>query len=56
MISGVVELRSRTVLHTCARTADHRVACWGSDNLGQLGNGIVDNVPHPFPEFVVGLP
>jgi alpha-tubulin suppressor-like RCC1 family protein len=25
--------------HTCARNTDRRLACWGNDNGGQLGNG-----------------
>lgn len=28
--------------HTCARTADQQLYCWGSDNAGELGDGSPD--------------
>ncbi|HEY5938448.1 MAG TPA: hypothetical protein VIU61_27545 [Kofleriaceae bacterium] len=33
--------------HTCARTADHHLWCWGSNSAGQLGVG--DSAPRSFP-------
>lgn len=36
---GVVEL-SAGATHVCARRVDGRVTCWGSNQWGQLGNGV----------------
>ena len=34
--------------HTCARTSDRRLSCWGNDNDEQLGNGVnFTNQPAP---------
>jgi alpha-tubulin suppressor-like RCC1 family protein len=44
-------------LHTCAVDQGSGVACWGRDDYGQLGNGIIDcsNCAHPDPAAVAGL-
>jgi hypothetical protein len=45
-------------LHACALTTEGAVRCWGYTELGQLGNGIVDNKPKtaiPVPVAVIGL-
>jgi alpha-tubulin suppressor-like RCC1 family protein len=41
--------------HTCALLVDATLRCWGSDNLGQLGNGL-PNAPADAPASAVGLP
>jgi alpha-tubulin suppressor-like RCC1 family protein len=33
--------------HTCARSSDAQVWCWGRNNQGQLGDGTTDNSPVP---------
>jgi alpha-tubulin suppressor-like RCC1 family protein len=40
--------------HTCAILGNGLVACWGSNVLGQLGQG--DQTPKSGPVFVTGLP
>jgi alpha-tubulin suppressor-like RCC1 family protein len=35
----------RATRHACARTLDGSVYCWGNNQLGQLGNGSVDDQP-----------
>lgn len=40
---------------TCALTSEGAVYCWGSNYLGQLGNGQEDSIPHPTPGLVQGL-
>lgn len=37
-LSNVAEVRASDD-YTCARTAESKVLCWGSNDLGQLGNG-----------------
>lgn len=44
---------------TCALVRDvqndtRRVKCWGMNNKGQLGNGQIDENPHPTAEYVLG--
>ncbi len=39
--------------HTCARTTDRHLYCWGGDHSGQLGNGGT-NTDQPTPVQVVG--
>lgn len=45
---------------TCARTGSNTELCWGSNGGGQLGlnadAGVTDNLPHPIPGAVQGLP
>lgn len=45
---------------TCARTGANATLCWGNNQAGQLGlnadAGVVDNLPHPIPGAVQGLP
>ena len=36
-----------TSTHACARLTDGRVACWGSNDRGQLGDGGLDHEPRP---------
>jgi RHS repeat-associated protein len=37
-VTGAVQVEP-SFGHTCAVLADHTVRCWGTDNLGQLGDG-----------------
>jgi alpha-tubulin suppressor-like RCC1 family protein len=39
--------------HTCARTRDDAVWCWGADGFGQLGDGSTNDQSKPTP--VMGL-
>ena len=50
---GIVELSYRGDA-ACVRSADGRVACWGSNSTGQLGNGTTS--PNGPPQLVSGLP
>ena len=47
---GVAQL-SAGASHTCARLIDGRVACWGRNNQGQLGEGTLTQ--HELPNLVV---
>lgn len=40
--------------HTCARTTDRRLFCWGSNNHGQLGDGTVTNRTLPAEVALLG--
>lgn len=46
-IGSAIELSAGFDHHTCALLADHRIACWGENRLGQLGNGATVNSPTP---------
>jgi alpha-tubulin suppressor-like RCC1 family protein len=35
-------------VHTCARTADGAVRCWGGNGFGQVGDGATVNHGVPF--------
>jgi alpha-tubulin suppressor-like RCC1 family protein len=41
--------------HSCARLTDGRVACWGRNGSGQLGNGLLPSAAQSTPSFVVGI-
>jgi alpha-tubulin suppressor-like RCC1 family protein len=38
--------------HVCALTDDFNAYCWGSNSVGQPGNGAADSVPHATPNRV----
>ena len=40
--------------HTCARTADGTLWCWGSNDSGQLGDGTTDDRAIPLPVTSLG--
>jgi PKD repeat protein len=42
--------------HSCGVTPTGELWCWGRNQWGRLGLGTVDNVPHPQPTQVPGLP
>ena len=42
--------------HACGVTPTGELWCWGRNQWGRLGIGTVDNVPHPQPIQVPGLP
>lgn len=45
-LERVVEV-DPTAQHACARLSDGRVACWGANDRGQLGDGGLDHEPRP---------
>ena len=47
-IDGVAGLTAGAK-HTCARTADGLVACWGDNRYAQLGTGRASDAPSPTP-------
>ncbi len=50
-LTGVVDLVAGDE-HTCALTASGVVLCWGSNALGELGNGTSGATPTPMPQIV----
>ncbi len=44
--------------HTCALLSNGAIACWGSNDFGQLGNATNNgnNSPNPTPAIVAGIP
>ncbi len=55
-IDSVVQVASTTDAHFCALKTDGTVWCWGRNELGQLGIGVIDPDDHRAPEQVIGLP
>lgn len=63
-LTGVTEISassfSQQLSSTCGDLVDGGVACWGTNQTGELGlnatMGVVDNNPHPTPGLVMGLP
>jgi alpha-tubulin suppressor-like RCC1 family protein len=51
-IADAVELASGSE-HTCARTRDDAVWCWGANGSGQLGDGTLNDQSEPV--AVMGL-
>ncbi len=54
-LSGVAQL-SLGWKYSCATLSDGTVQCWGNNSDGQLGWSAPDDVPHPAPTTVPGLP
>ncbi len=54
--SGVLAL-AVGVDHSCALLANHKMDCWGSDGVGQLGDGVVSINPNAYilPSFTSGV-
>ncbi len=53
--AGCVDGIAAGVRHTCARTADRTLWCWGYDGDGQLGRGMMEpSSPTPVPVGVLG--
>ncbi|MHB8874904.1 MAG: RCC1 domain-containing protein [Myxococcaceae bacterium] len=50
---GLEEVVGGSSIHSCAKTATGGVKCWGSNLVGQLGDGTTENRPSPVD--VVGL-
>jgi alpha-tubulin suppressor-like RCC1 family protein len=48
-LTGVTQLSAQEV-HTCARSTDAAVRCWGKNTNGELGDGTTTN--HPLPVYV----
>jgi alpha-tubulin suppressor-like RCC1 family protein len=46
-LTQVVEVTAGSE-HTCARTRDYRLYCWGANRFGQFGDGTVDGSLRPF--------
>lgn len=53
LASGVIAIDA-TSSHTCAVLASGGVRCWGRNDRGQLGDGVVFGPNHPTPVDVVG--
>jgi alpha-tubulin suppressor-like RCC1 family protein len=48
-LSGARTISSAHGAHTCATLADGEVRCWGTNHLGELGDGTLDNRGAPVP-------
>jgi len=52
-LGGIVSVSASNGLHACALLDDGRVACWGNNGIGQLGDGGADG--RPYADYVMGL-
>lgn len=48
-LSGVQAIASAHGAHTCAMLSDGEVRCWGTNHLGELGDGTLDDRGAPAP-------
>ncbi len=54
-LTNVEDIESRTDVHVCARTSTGEVYCWGTNNVGQIGDGTI-SMKVTRPTRVLGLP
>ncbi len=54
-LTNVTKLSANMGSHTCALTEAGKVMCWGSNNKGQLGDGLATSGSNTTPKAVVGI-